>query len=62
MAKDHSAIKAASKSMLESLERRENPPPFNLNLTNEALEKIDPGGEKALASAREMFNARIHDV
>lgn len=48
--------------MLESLERRENPPPFNLNLTNEALEKIDPGGEKALASAREMFNARIHDV
>ena len=62
MKKDYSKIKAASKSMLEFLERRENPPPFDLNLVLKGLEKIDPEGEKALTSAREMFNARIHDV
>lgn len=48
-----------SMSMLESLELRENPqPPPDLQLLNEQLEKVDPRGEGALKSAREMWEEK----
>ena len=47
---------AVSKSMIESLERRERPPDFDLALLNKQLEEIDPGGREAMKSAIEMYN------
>jgi hypothetical protein len=51
-----SPMTAVSKLMIESLERRERLPVFDLELLNKQLEEIDPGGREAMKSAIEMYN------